>query len=95
MIFPALLDAADDPIFIGHPNAMAVYVYLIKRLDFGEFRRVRASRVAADRSIRPETAGAALKMLRRHGYIIRGKRVLEVFTYRLVFARKHDQGESA
>ena len=85
--FPALLDAADDPLLVQKGSVAALYLHLVKRLDFMEFRRVRASRVAADLRMRPETVGAALKCLRDAGYIERGERVMDVFTYRLIYAR--------
>lgn len=87
MSFPALLDAGNDPLLVQRGSVATVYLHLVGRLDFMEFRRVRASRVATDLRIRPETVGAALTALRKAGYIERGERVMDVFTYRLVFAR--------
>lgn len=87
MSFPALLDAGDDP-SVQEGSVALVYLHLVKRLDFVEFRRVRASRVATDLRKRPETIGTALRVLREGGYIERGERVMDVFTYRLVYARK-------
>lgn len=87
MSFPALLDAGDDPLLVRQGSVAAVYLHLVKRLDFVEFRRVKATRIADTLGIRPETAGRALRALREAGYIDRGQRVLEVFTYRLVFSR--------
>lgn len=95
MSFPALLDAGSDPLVIQSGCGAKVYLHLVSRLDFVEYRRLRASRVATDLGVRPETVGAALKLLRDAGYIERGPRVLEVFTYRLVFARKHRESEDA
>lgn len=95
MSFPALIEAGSDPLLVQRGSVAAVYLHLVGRLDFVEYRRLRASRVATDLCVRPETVGAALKALRDAGYIERGPRVLEVFTYRLVFARKHDQREDA
>lgn len=87
MSFPALLDAGNDPLLVQKGSVAVVYLHLVSRLDFMEFRRVRASRVATDLRVRAETVGTALKTLRDAGYIERGERVMDVFTYRLVFAR--------
>ena len=95
MSFPALLEAGSDPLLVRRGSTAMVYLHLVSRLDFVEFRRVRASRIATDLRIRPETVGAALKALREAGYIERGPRVLEVFVYRLVYARRQDQSESS
>ena len=88
--FPALMEAGNDPLLVQRGSVAAVYLHLVGRLDFVEFRRLRASRVATDLCLRAETVGAALKLLREAGYVVRGPRVLEVFTYRLVFARDRD-----
>ncbi len=93
MSFPALLDAGDDPLLVQKGSVAVLYLHLVGRLDFVEFRRLRASRVSTDLRMRPETIGAALKVLREAGYIERGERVMDVFTYRLVYARK--AGEDA
>jgi hypothetical protein len=87
VIFPALLDAGKDPLFVERRTLTTLYVHLIGRLDFAEFRRVRASRVATDLCVRPETVGAGLRALVRAGYLVRGERVMDVFTYRLVYSR--------
>lgn len=86
MSFPAFLAAATDPLVVRHGSVAAVYLHLASRLDFREFRRVRASRVAVDLGVRPETVGLALKVLRDGGYIERGERVMDVFTYRLAYS---------
>ena len=90
MSFPALLDAADDPLLVQRGSVAALYLHLVKRLDFVEFRRLRASRVATDLGLRAETVGAALKCLREAGYIVRGERVMDVFTYRLIYSRSKE-----
>lgn len=90
MSFPALLDAATDPLLVQRGSVAALYLHLVSRLDFNEFRRVRASRIATDLAIRPETVGTALRALREAGYIERGERVMDVFTYRLVYSRNRE-----
>lgn len=76
-----------DRRFLERPTLAVLYSYLVPRLHFTEFRRVRASRIATDLGVRPETVGDALRVLREAGYIERGPRLLDVFTYRLVYAR--------
>lgn len=88
MSFPALIDAGSDPRFVAKGSVAVVYLHLVARLDFMEFRRVRASRLSVDLRMRPETIGGALRILREGGYIERGERVMDAFTYRLVYARK-------
>jgi DNA-binding transcriptional ArsR family regulator len=85
-----MLDAADDPLLVQRGSVAALYLHLVKRLDFMEFRRLRASRVATDMGVRAETIGTALKMLREAGYIERGPRVIDVFTYRLIYSRRRE-----
>lgn len=86
MIFPALLDAAKDPVFVDRPSAFLLYGRLLAVLEFTQFRRVRAGRLAADMHVRPDTVYAGLKILRDAGYIERGDRLLDVYTYRLVYS---------
>jgi hypothetical protein len=93
--FPALLDAADDPTFVRNGSVAVVYLHLVKRLDFQEFRRVRASYIAVILKMKGATVGNALRLLREGGYIERGpSKVLDAYTYRLMFARKHDEPTS-
>lgn len=91
MSFPALLEASDDPIVRRRRNA-TVYLYLVKRLDFREFRRVMARRLGRELGMRPQTVGAALKTLGKHGYLERGPKVMDTWTYRLVYARSERDG---
>ena len=87
MSFPALIEAGNDPLMVQRGSVATLYLHLVSRLDFVEFRRLRASRVATDLGVRPETVGTALKVLRDAGYLERGERVMDCFTYRLVYAR--------
>lgn len=87
MSFPALLDAARDPQFTQKGSLPIVYMRLIGILDFGEFRRLWAGRLARELKLKPHTVGAALRFLSDAGYIERGEKVMDVYTYRLRHSR--------
>lgn len=95
MSFPALLDAGKDPRFTQKGSLAVVYMRLIGILDFGEFRRVWAGRLAKDLRLKPHTVGAALRTLADSGYIERGTKVLDVYTYRLRHSRPSDHSDTS
>jgi DNA-binding MarR family transcriptional regulator len=84
------LDAADDPLFVQRGSVVIVYLYLCKRLDFVEFRRIVNRRIAGTLQMKPGTIGLAMKDLMSHGYIERGPHVMDASTYRLVYSRRSD-----
>jgi DNA-binding MarR family transcriptional regulator len=86
--FPALLDAADDPLLVQKGSVAALYLYLLKRLDFVQYRRQWGSRIAEELHVKPKTVSQALRLLIEGGYVERGPKVMDVYTYRLVFARQ-------
>lgn len=88
MSYPAFQEAGRDPAVTTKGSVASVYMYLTGCLDFMEFRRVKAKKVAREVKLRPETVGHALTTLRTGGYIERGPRVLDTFTYRLLYTRR-------
>lgn len=88
MSFPALLEAADDPLLVQKGSVAALYLYLVKRLDFVDYRRQWAERIAADMKVRPSTVSSGLRDLIQAGYIERGPRIMDAFTYRLIYSRQ-------
>lgn len=86
MSFPALLQAAGDVELTG--ATIRVYLRLVGELDFTEFRRLWAGRTARALRVHPNTAGDALRVLRERGYIERGPKLMDVYTYRLLYSRR-------
>ncbi len=90
MSIPALLQAANDPDLKRHRSTLAVYLHLIGVLDVGEFRRLWHGKVARSLRMHPNTVGDALRTLRERGYLERGPKLMDVYTYRLLNSRRVD-----
>lgn len=82
-------DAGNDPIMTRRGTVASLYLHLTTKLDFVDYRRVRAEDVARTLAVHKTTVRQALKILSDFGYIERGARLMDVFTYRLVYARRN------
>lgn len=85
MIFPALLAAGDDPLFVQRPSCGVVYLHLVKRLDFHEWRIQKHGVLARRLGLSPNTIGLALQSLVNAGYLDRRPYDGRIFAYRLSF----------
>lgn len=88
MSIPALLQAANDPDLVRHRSTLAVYLHLVSVLDVGEFRCLSHGKVARSLRMDPHTVGDALRTLRDRGYLERGPKLMDVYTYRLFNSRR-------
>jgi len=86
--FPAMTEAGNDPVMTQRGSVAALYLHLTTRLDFTEYRRLRVGDLARTLHLERRTVGAALRILRDRGYIERGTRLMDVFTYRLLYSRR-------
>lgn len=77
----ALRDAAEDDALRGAP--LAVYLWLIYRLERYEFRWVKIDGLAYAMKIKTHTASRALKILVRRGYLERRYVERAGYQYRL------------
>ena len=85
MVIPALRDASEDLSLRGAP--LAVYVWLIHRLDTQVAAPVKIAGVAHALRIKPHTAGRALRVLVARGYLHRRHTGRDGYAYRLLHAR--------
>lgn len=93
MSLPAVTDALADPHVRRHPSRVLVYWFCLGHLTPAEWRRMRVLEVHRATGLSIRRAEGALRDLVRLGYIERGPRVIDRWTYRLAMART--QSESA
>lgn len=77
----ALRDAAEDPSIRGAP--LAVYLWLIFRLERHEFRWVKIQGLAHAMRVKTTTASRALGILTKRGYLERRYLPRQGYQYRL------------
>lgn len=85
-MIPALRDAADDHALRGAP--LAVYVWLLHRLDLHEARPMKVAAIAHALGAKEETASHALRCLVRRGYLERRHTGTRGYVYRLLYTRR-------
>lgn len=85
-MIPALRDAGDDQALRGAP--LAVYVWLLHRLDVHEARPMKVVVIAHGLGMKEETASGALRTLVRRGYVHRHHTGTSGYCYRLLFTRR-------
>lgn len=85
-MIPALRDAGDDQALRGAP--LAVYVWLLHRLDVHEARPMKLIVIAHALGMKEETASSALRTLVRRGYVHRQHTGSAGYCYRLLFTRR-------
>lgn len=78
-------DAAEDPALRGAP--IAVYDFLIYRLEPAEFRWVKVTGLAQAMRIKTDTASRSLKVLTERGYLERKYVARSGYQYRLRVTR--------
>lgn len=85
MVIPALLTAAEDVSLRGAP--LAVYVWLLTRLDLQRPTSVKIAGVAITLGMKRHTVSRALRVLVVRGYIERRHHGSDGFHYRLLYNR--------
>jgi len=88
MSIPALLQAANDVDLKRHRSTLTVYLHLVSVLDVGEFRILSHGEVARKLRMDPHTVGDAMRTLCERGYLVRGGKMMDRFTYRLLHSRR-------
>lgn len=89
MISPAFCQLANDPL-LGHGSVAPVYLRLIRRLDYVEFRTVKATAVAHWLGRERHAVDKALRALCEAGYLDR-KRDGRMWVYRLFWSRSSEE----
>lgn len=90
MVIPALRDASEDLALRGAP--LAVYVWLLHHLELHGHRTAKTGAIARTLHMRRHTIGQALTVLVRRGYLEEGGRDGKLRTFRLLSARRADDG---
>lgn len=87
MSLPAVTDALADAEVRRHPSRVLVYWYCLGHLLPNEWRRMRVADVHRATGLSVRRAEGALRDLCRLGYVERGPRLIDRWTYRLALTR--------
>lgn len=83
-VIPAFVTAMQDPALRG--NAREVYMWFHQNLDVVDFRPVKHSVIEMGLQMKDSSVADAISRLLSNGYIKRGDRDGQLWTYRLVYS---------
>jgi hypothetical protein len=83
-LIPAFVTAMQDPALRG--NAREVYVWFHEHLDVVDYRPVKHSVIEHGLAMKDSSVADAIGRLLANGYVKRGNRDGQLWTYRLVYS---------
>lgn len=84
---PSAFEAMADPTIRRTPTLVVVYWHFLGILDTDTFKRLRVADVVAAVGKKERQVSAAMRWLVANGYVLRGAKLADRYTYKLVKSR--------